>query len=73
MSKLKLNDYLKTAAAAEFLGISQNTVRAWAEEGEIPVRRNPANGYRLFLVSDLDTFLSKTSKTSKSSGKSKPR
>ena len=53
----KLNEYVKTAEAARILGVSQNTVRAWAESGKIPVRRNPANGYRLFLRRDLDQFL----------------
>ena len=46
-----------TAEAAQILGVSQNTLRAWAEDGKIPVHRNPANGYRLFLRSDLDRFL----------------
>lgn len=55
----KLSDYVKTAEAAEILGVSQNTLRAWAKAGKIPVRRNPANGYRLFKRSDLEKFLAK--------------
>lgn len=55
----KLSDFVKTAEAAEFLGVSQNTLRAWAKAGKIPVRRNPANGYRLFKRSDLAKFLAK--------------
>lgn len=55
----KLSDYVKTADAAEILGVSQNTLRAWAEAGKIPVHRNPANSYRLFLKSDLEKFLRK--------------
>jgi excisionase family DNA binding protein len=55
----KLNEYVKIAEAARILGVSQNTLRAWAETGKIPVRRNPANGYRLFRRTDLDTFLAK--------------
>lgn len=55
----KLSDFLKTAEAAEILGVSQNTLRAWAKAGKIPVRRNPANGYRLFKRSDLEKFLAK--------------
>jgi excisionase family DNA binding protein len=58
----KLSDYLKTADAAEFLGVSQNTLRTWAATGAIPMHRNPANGYRLFKRSDLDAFLKKTAK-----------
>jgi DNA-binding transcriptional MerR regulator len=43
----KLCEYVQVAAAAEILGVSQGTVRAWARTGKIPLRRNPANGYRL--------------------------
>lgn len=53
----KLTDYVMTAEAAEILGVSQNTLRAWAKDGKIPMHRNPANGYRLFLRSDLKEFL----------------
>ncbi len=58
----KLSDYMKTAEAADHLGVSQNTLRKWAERGDIPMQRNPANGYRLFKRSDLDVFLKKTAK-----------
>jgi excisionase family DNA binding protein len=53
----KLTDYVKTAEAADILGVSQNTLRKWAAAGAIPMHRNPANGYRLFKRSDLDKFL----------------
>lgn len=53
----KLSDYVKTAEAAEILGVSQTTLRKWAEGGKIPMHRNPANGYRLFKRSDLEKFL----------------
>lgn len=55
----KLTDYVMTAEAAEILGVSQNTLRAWAREGKIPMHRNPANGYRLFKRKDLERFLKK--------------
>ncbi len=58
----KLTEYLHTAAAAEYLGVAQNTIRKWAARGDIPMHRNPANGYRLFKKVDLDRFLSKTAK-----------
>tara|TARA_R110002072_G_scaffold302603_1_gene486672 strand:+ start:133286 stop:133498 length:213 start_codon:yes stop_codon:yes gene_type:complete len=53
----KLSDYVLTAEAADILGVSQNTLRKWAEAGKIKVRRNPVNGYRLFSRADLDAFL----------------
>jgi len=58
----KLSDYAMTAEAAEILGVSQNTLRSWAEDGKIPMHRNPANGYRLFKRQDLEAFLNKVAR-----------
>jgi DNA-binding transcriptional MerR regulator len=44
------------------LGVAHNTIRKWAALGEIPMHRNPANGYRLFKRRDLDVFLKKTAR-----------
>ena len=59
---LKLSDYVLTAEAADIVGVSQNTIRAWAENGKIRVRRNPANGYRMFRREDLQQFLKDAAK-----------
>jgi excisionase family DNA binding protein len=61
----KLTDYVKTAEAAEFLGVSQNTLRKWAEAGQVPMHRNPANGYRLFRRVDLEQFLRRAAQPTK--------
>ncbi len=53
----KLNEYLTIKEAAEYLGVSQNTLRNWGREGKIRERRHPVNGYRLFSKADLDTLL----------------
>ena len=58
----KLSEYLHTSEAAEYLGVHDNTIRNWAARGELPMHRNPANGYRLFKRSDLDAFLKKTAR-----------
>ena len=58
----KLNEYVKVAEAAKILGVSQNTLRSWAEAGKIPMHKNPANGYRLFRRTDLDRFLAKVAR-----------
>ena len=55
----KLSEYLK---AAQFLGVSQNTVRTWAKQGKIQVRVNPVNNYRLFRRKDLQKFLDSVAK-----------
>ncbi len=53
----KLSEHVKVAEAAEILGVSQGTVRSWAEHGKIPMSRNPANGSRLFRREDLEKLL----------------
>jgi DNA-binding transcriptional MerR regulator len=63
---IKLSEYVKTAEAARILGVSQNTLRAWAEGGKIAVRRNPANAYRLFLRRDLERFLAQAAQKAQS-------
>jgi excisionase family DNA binding protein len=63
MKTTKLTEYLKTADAAEFLGVSQNTLRKWAAQGSIPMQRNPVNGYRLFRRKDLESFLQQIAKS----------
>lgn len=69
----KLTEYLKTAEAAEILGVAQNTLRKWAAAGAIPMHRNPANGYRLFKRIDLDKFLNKTAQTVEPTARRTPR
>ena len=62
----KLTEYLQTAEAAEYLGVAQNTIRKWATRGDLPVHRNPANGYRLFKQEDLKKFLANVARRQKS-------
>jgi excisionase family DNA binding protein len=60
--KTRLSEYVKVAEAAEILGVSQGTIRAWAEAGKIPMHKNPANGYRLFRREELEQFLANIAK-----------
>ena len=62
-----LSDYMHCAEAAEYLGIHHNTIRKWAARGELPVHRNPVNGYRLFKREDLDSLLKQVAVASKKS------
>jgi excisionase family DNA binding protein len=65
----KVSEYVKVAEAAGILGVSPNTVRAWARNGKLPVHRNPANGYRLFRWNDLESFLTRIERSSKRNGR----
>jgi len=53
----KLSEYLRISEAAEYLGVSANTLRNWEASGKIAVYRNPMNGYRLFKQAELDALL----------------
>ena len=54
-----LQDYLLIKEAAEVLGVTQQTLRNWEKAGKLRVYRNPVNGYRLFLKTDLEVILKK--------------
>jgi DNA (cytosine-5)-methyltransferase 1 len=51
------SEYLRIKEAAEFLGVSQNTLRNWGRAGKITEQRDPANGYRLYRRGDLEAML----------------
>ena len=66
----KLDSYLTVAEAAEYLGVSPNTIRNWGRDGKIKEHRHPINNYRLFKAADLERILKKVDKPKKAS---KPR
>jgi MerR family transcriptional regulator, copper efflux regulator len=53
----KLSDFLRISEAAEYLGVSPNTLRNWVNAGKIVAVRHPVNDYRLFRREDLDALL----------------
>lgn len=53
----KLSDYLRISEAAEYLGVSPNTLRNWENAGKIVAYRHPVNSYRLFKQEELDQLL----------------
>ncbi len=53
----KLKDFLRISEAAEYLGVSPNTLRNWENAGKIAAHRHPVNGYRLFKQKELDDLL----------------
>jgi MerR family copper efflux transcriptional regulator len=54
---VKLSDFLRISEAAEYLGVSPNTLRNWENAGKITAHRHPVNDYRLFKQEDLDALL----------------
>ena len=53
----KIIDYLKIQEAADFLGVTANTLRNWEKDKKIAVYRNPQNLYRLYKKEDLEKLL----------------
>lgn len=53
----KLSDFLRISAAAEYLGVSPNTLRNWGKAGKLVSLRHPVNQYRLYKREDLDAVL----------------
>lgn len=53
----KITDYLKIKDAADFLGVTTNTLRNWEKNKKIAVYRNPQNDYRLYKREDLELLL----------------
>lgn len=56
---IKLRDFLRISEAADYLGVSPNTLRNWESAGKIVAHRHPVNDYRLFRREDLDAVLKK--------------
>ena len=53
----KLSDYLTIGDAAEYLGISTDTLRRWDRAGKLTARRHPVSRYRLYVRKELDALL----------------
>ena len=65
----KLSDFLRISEAAEYLGVSPNTLRNWVNAEKIVAVRHPVNDYRLFKREDLDALLKKVAAASKKTKK----
>jgi excisionase family DNA binding protein len=57
-----MDTFLNIGRAAEFLGVSQASLRAWSNDGRLPVYRTPG-GQRRFRVEDLEAFVSSMRQT----------
>ena len=65
----KLSDYLRISEAADYLGVSPNTLRNWVNAEKIAAVRHPVNDYRLFKREDLDAVLKKVAAARKKTTK----
>jgi len=48
--------HLTIKEAADILGVSPNTLRAWGAAGKIPEGRHPVNNYRLYRRDDVEAL-----------------
>jgi len=63
--------YVRVKEAAEILGVSPNTVRAWGAGGKITEHRHPLNNYRLYKRSELEKVLRKVERSGQKVAKAK--
>jgi len=59
----KLDGYLRIKEAAEYLGVSPNTLRNWGRSEKITEHRHPVNNYRLYKKTELDRLLRATERS----------
>jgi MerR family transcriptional regulator, copper efflux regulator len=67
---VKLRDFLRISEAANYLGVSPNTLRNWERTGKIAANRHPVNRYRLFRQEDLDGLLRQVERHPRGAAKS---
>ena len=58
-------NYLRIKTAAEFLGVSESTLRNWGRNGKITTYRHPISRYRLYKKTDLEGLLKEIEKPTK--------
>ena len=51
------DEFLLVKQAAQLLGVSATTVRAWALSGKLQEYRHPVNNYRLFKRDEVEALL----------------
>jgi len=50
------DEYFRISDAAEYVGVSAQTLRRWEKEGRVEAVRHPGNGYRYYRRADLEPF-----------------
>ena len=64
-----LQGYLRIKQAAEFLGVSEPTLRNWERGGKITTYRHPISRYRLYKKADLEALLKRIENSAKPNSK----
>jgi len=62
---VNLQSYLRIKQAAEFLGVSESTLRNWGRNGKITTYRHPISRYRLYKKADLEGLLREIERSAK--------
>ena len=60
-----LQHYLRIKQAAEFIGVSESTLRNWGRNGKITTYRHPISRYRLYKKADLEGLLKEIERSAK--------
>jgi excisionase family DNA binding protein len=55
-------DYVNVREAARLLGVHENTIRNWVDDGRLSARRLPGSGYRRILVASIQRILDEESR-----------
>lgn len=50
------DDFLRVTAAAEYVGVSPQTLRRWDRDGRLPAIRRPESSHRYYRRTDLEEF-----------------
>jgi DNA repair protein RadD len=56
MGSSESDDFLQVGDAAEYLGVSTQTLRRWDREGRLTAVRRPGSNYRFYRRADLEPF-----------------
>lgn len=64
---------IRVKEAAELLGVSPNTIRAWGASGKIPEYRHPVNNYRLYKRDELEALMKRLDRPTRSPKTSQPK
>lgn len=57
--QIHIKKYITINDAADLLGVTSQTLRAWEKKGVFIPYRNPANNYRVYTVFQVEEFLNK--------------